>query len=68
MSMEEPGHLEGNAVFTYLEAFSTPEDFAQFWPEFKTLDELKEQNVKAVSYTHLPQSRTIPCKIYTTKK
>lgn len=46
MSMEEPGHLEGNAVFTYLEAFSTPEDFAEFWPEFKTLDELKEQYVK----------------------
>ncbi len=43
MSMEEPGRLEGNAVFTYLEAFSTPEDFAEFWPEFKTLDELKEQ-------------------------
>ena len=32
MSMEEPGHLEGNAVFTYLEAFSTDEDFAEFWP------------------------------------
>ena len=46
MSMDEPGHLEGNAVFTYMEAFSTPDDFAEFWPEFKTLDELKEQYVK----------------------
>lgn len=46
MSMDEPGHLEGNAVFTYLEAFSTPDDFAEFWPEYKTLDELKEH------YTH----------------
>ena len=45
MSMDEPGHLEGNAVFTYLEAFSTPDDFAEFWPEYKTLDELKEHYV-----------------------
>ena len=36
------GHVEGNAVFTYLDAFATNEDFADFWPEFKTLDELKE--------------------------
>ena len=41
MSMEEPGHLEGNAVFTYLEAFSTDEDFAEFWPEYQNLDEVK---------------------------
>ena len=46
MSLDEPGHLEGNAVFTYLEAFSSDEDFAEFWPEFKTLEELKEQYVK----------------------
>lgn len=46
MSMDEPGHLEGNAVFTYLEAFSTNDDFAEFWPEFKTLEELKAQYVK----------------------
>ena len=45
MSMDEPGHLEGNAVFTYLEAFSTPDDFAEFWPEYKNLDELKEHYV-----------------------
>lgn len=46
MSLDEPGHLEGNAVFTYLEAFSSDEDFAEFWPEFKTLKELKAQYVK----------------------
>ncbi len=46
MSLEEPGHLEGNAVFTYLEAFSTAEDFAEFWPEFDCLDTLKEQYVR----------------------
>ena len=45
MSMDEPGYREGNAVFTYLEAFSTPDDFAEFWPEYKTLDELKEHYV-----------------------
>lgn len=46
MSMEEPGHLEGNAVFTYLEAFSTDEDFAEFWPEFENLEALKQQYVQ----------------------
>lgn len=46
MSMEEPGHLEGNAVFTYLEAFSTDEDFAEFWPEFENLEVLKQQYVQ----------------------
>lgn len=46
MSLEEPGHLEGNAVFTYLEAFSTDEDFAEFWPEFENLDALKAQYVQ----------------------
>ena len=46
MSMEEPGHLKGNAVFTYLEAFSTDEDFAEFWPEFENLEALKQQYVQ----------------------
>ena len=46
MSMEEPGHLEGNAVFTYLKAFSTDEDFAEFWPEFENLEALKQQYVQ----------------------
>ena len=46
MSMEEPGHLEGNAVFTYLEAFSTDEDFTEFWPEFENLEALKQQYVQ----------------------
>ena len=46
MSMEEPGHLEGNAVFTYIEAFRTDEDFAEFWPEFENLEALKQQYVQ----------------------
>lgn len=41
VNLSDPGHVEGNAVFTYLDAFSCDEDFAEFWPEFKTLDELK---------------------------
>lgn len=41
LNVSDPGHVEGNAVFTYLDAFSTPQDFADFWPEFATLDELK---------------------------
>ncbi|PDP68057.1 tryptophan--tRNA ligase [Prevotella intermedia] len=41
LNVSDPGHVEGNAVFTYLDAFSTDDDFAEFWSEFKTLDELK---------------------------
>lgn len=41
VNVSDPGHVEGNAVFTYLDAFSTDEDFAEFWPEFQNLDELK---------------------------
>lgn len=39
--IEQPGHLEGNTVFTYLDAFCTDEDFQKFLPEYKNLDELK---------------------------
>ena len=46
INLNDPGHVEGNAVFTYLDAFSTDQDFADFWPEFKNLDELK------AAYTH----------------
>ena len=41
VNVKDPGHVEGNAVFTYLDAFSTDQDFADFWPEFSCLDELK---------------------------
>lgn len=41
LNVSDPGHVEGNAVFTYLDAFSTDDDFAEFWPEFSCLDELK---------------------------
>ncbi len=42
VNLNDPGHVEGNAVFTYLDAFSTEQDFAEFWPEYKNLDELKD--------------------------
>ena len=39
--VEDPGQVEGNTVFTYLEVFSKPEDFEKYMPEYKNLDELK---------------------------
>lgn len=40
--VEDPGHLEGNTVFTYLDAFCKPEHFAAYWPDYQSLDEVKE--------------------------
>ena len=40
--VEDPGKLEGNTVFTYLDAFCRPEYFAEFLPDYENLDELKE--------------------------
>lgn len=40
--IEQPGHLEGNTVFTYLDAFAKDSDFEKFLPDYKNLDELKE--------------------------
>ena len=42
INLNDPGHVEGNAVFTYLDAFSRPEHFANYWPEYQSLDELKD--------------------------
>lgn len=42
LNVSDPGQVEGNAVFTYLDAFSTNADFAEFWPEYQNLDELKD--------------------------
>lgn len=41
LRVEDPGTVEGNPVFVYLEAFCRPEHFAKFWPEYKNLDEVK---------------------------
>ena len=39
--VEDPGKIEGNTVFTYLDAFSTEDHFAKFMPDYANLDELK---------------------------
>lgn len=41
LRVEDPGKIEGNTVFTYLDAFSRPEHFAKYLPEYASLDELK---------------------------
>ena len=41
LKVSDPGNVEGNPVFIYLDAFSKPEHFAEFLPEYKDLDELK---------------------------
>jgi tryptophanyl-tRNA synthetase len=42
IKVEDPGQVENNAVFIYLEAFSNDEHFAKYCPEYKNLDEMKE--------------------------
>ena len=39
--VSDPGHLEGNTVFTYLDAFCKPEHFERYLPDYANLDELK---------------------------
>ena len=42
LKVSDPGQVEGNTVFTYLDAFCKDEYFAEFWPDYKNLDEVKE--------------------------
>lgn len=42
IKVSDPGRVEGNPVFLYLDAFCEPEDFSQFLPEYSGLQELKE--------------------------
>ena len=42
LRVEDPGKVEGNPVFIYLDAFSRPEHFAEFLPDYNNLDELKD--------------------------
>ncbi len=42
VNVSDPGHVEGNAVFTYLDAFCTDEHFDRYWKDYANLDELKE--------------------------
>lgn len=41
LQVSDPGHLEGNTVFTYLDAFCKDEHFERYLPEYANLDELK---------------------------
>lgn len=41
LKVEDPGQVEGNTVFTYLDAFCKDEHFAEFLPDYASLDELK---------------------------
>ena len=41
LRVEDPGKVEGNTVFTYLDAFVQPDSFEKYLPEYKNLDELK---------------------------
>ena len=42
INIADPGHVEGNMVFTYLDAFSKQEDFTEFLPDYACLAEMKE--------------------------
>ena len=42
IKVSDPGKIEGNTVFTYLDAFSKPEHFAEYLPDYANLDELKD--------------------------
>ena len=42
LNVSDPGTVEGNAVFTYLDAFSCDENFAKYLPDYQNLDEMKD--------------------------
>lgn len=42
LKIEDPGHTEGNVVFTYLDAFCQNEHFERYLPEYDNLEEMKE--------------------------
>lgn len=41
INIDDPGKIEGNIVFTYLDVFADDDDFAKYLPEYKNLDEMK---------------------------
>ena len=46
IQVSDPGHIEGNTVFTYLDAFCQDKHFEQFLPEYNNLNELKEHYIR----------------------
>lgn len=46
LQVSDPGHLEGNTVFTYLDAFARDDHFARYCPDYANLDEMKAHYTK----------------------
>ncbi len=46
LKVSDPGHIEGNTVFTYLDAFCKPEHFERYWNDYSSLEEVKEHYQK----------------------
>lgn len=46
LTVDSPGHLEGNCPFIYLDAFSNDEHFAKYLPEYKNMQELKDHYIR----------------------
>lgn len=46
LQVSDPGHLEGNTVFTYLDAFARDEHFERYCPDYANLDEMKTHYTK----------------------
>ena len=46
LQVSDPGHLEGNTVFTYLDAFARDEHFARYCPDYANLEEMKAHYTK----------------------
>ncbi|MDE7478311.1 MAG: tryptophan--tRNA ligase [Lachnospiraceae bacterium] len=46
LQVSDPGHLEGNTVFTYLDAFACDEHFERYCPDYENLDEMKAHYTK----------------------
>ncbi len=46
LQVSDPGHVEGNTVFTYLDAYCRPEHFERYLPDYADLDELKAHYTK----------------------
>ncbi len=46
INIDDPGHVDGNMVFTYLDAFSRQDQFAEYLPDYSCLDEMKEHYMK----------------------
>ena len=58
LRVEDPGKVEGNPVFIYLDAFSKPEHFAEYLPDYQNLDELKAHYTRGGLGEEIPEQCT----------